>query len=317
VPGAARNRVSQVVGPRTSLITTEAVPDVGVGQLLIRVLINGVCASDLSDWNSADSQVRLGHEPVGEVVALGPGVEGISIGDVVAGRIDPSLCEFAVAEQADAVVVPAGLRPEAALGEPLGCVVEAVRRTKIDAGDRIVLVGAGFMGLCLLQLLRHTLSCQVVAVDSRTDARQHALTHGADEALDPAAAERLEPFPPGGEPGFDVAFEASGSQSGLDLAARLVRAQGTLSILGYHQGIRTVDMQAWNWKAIDVVNAHVRDRARLRDSIKRGLDLAAAGRVDVRSLITHRYALDDVDAAFTALVDKPDGFIKAIVEIGG
>ncbi|MEV7908175.1 hypothetical protein AB0P04_41915, partial [Streptomyces anulatus] len=71
----------------------------------------------------------------------------------------------------------------------------------------------------------------------------------------------------------------------------------------------------WNFKAIDVVNAHVRDRDRLRDSTRRGLDLVAAGRVDLTCLITHRYALADLDRAYAVLAEKPDGFIKAVIEI--
>jgi threonine dehydrogenase-like Zn-dependent dehydrogenase len=312
-----RNRVSAVIGSRRSALSSRPTPDCEARQVLIRVIVNGVCASDLAEWQSdppADP-LLLGHEPVGEVVAVGPGVDTCDIGDLVTGRIDPSFSDFALADQTDVVKVPPGLTPDAALGEPLGCIVEALRRTPLEVGDRIAVVGAGFMGLCLLQLLRHTPSSVIAAIDPRTDARAHALRHGADTAADPAALSALDPSPPGAEPGFDVVFEASGSQPGLDLATELVRPQGTLSIIGYHQGLRTVDMHAWNWKALDVVNAHVRDRARLRDSIKRGLELAAAGRIDLASLITHRYALSEVDTAFTALIEKPSGFIKAVIDV--
>ena len=312
-----RNRVSTVIGSRRSALSSRPIPDCGTGQVLIRVIVNGVCASDITEWQSdplADP-ILLGHEPVGEVVAVGPGVETCATGDLVTGQVDPSFSDFALADESDLVKVPPGLAPDAALGEPLGCIVEALRRTPRDVGDGIAVVGAGFMGLCLLQLLRHTPSSQVVAIDPRADARSHALRHGADTAADRAAVGARDSSSAGAQPGFDVVFEVSGSQPGLDLATELVRPQGTLSIIGYHQGRRTVDMHAWNWKALDVVNAHVRDRARLRDSIKRGLDLAAAGRIDLASLITHRYPLSEVDAAFTALVEKPDGFIKAVIDV--
>jgi threonine dehydrogenase-like Zn-dependent dehydrogenase len=75
-----------------------------------------------------------------------------------------------------------------------------------------------------------------------------------------------------------VVVEASGTQPGLDLAGKLVRAHGVLSILGYHQGgPRQVDVGMWNWKAIDVVNAHVRRRADLLESMRIGLELEAEG----------------------------------------
>jgi threonine dehydrogenase-like Zn-dependent dehydrogenase len=72
-------------------------------------------------------------------------------------------------------------------------------------------------------------------------------------------------------------------------------------------------MQAWNWKALDVVNGHVRDQRRLTDSIRRGLAVAAGGRIDYASLFTHRYPLSDLDRAYADLRAKPDGFVKALI----
>ncbi|WP_162605554.1 hypothetical protein [Jiangella ureilytica] len=145
----------------------------------------------------------------------------------------------------------------------------------------------------------------MVAIDPRPDAREQALIHGADAAAAPGEVDTAGDF--------DVVVEASGTAPGLDLATTLVRPHGVLSIMGYHQEPRTVDLRTWNWKAIDVVNAHVRDRDRLRESVRRGLDLVAAGRIDIGALVTHRFALDEVDAAFEALVAKEPGFVKAAI----
>ena len=76
-------------------------------------------------------------------------------------------------------------------------------------------------------------------------------------------------------------------------------------------------MQAWNWKALDVVNAHVRRRDLLNDAIRRGLDLIRLGRIAPGDLVTHRYDLEHVGEAFGALADKPEGFIKAVVVMEG
>jgi len=84
--------------------------------------------------------------------------------------------------------------------------------------------------------------------------------------------------------------------------------------VGYHQGgLRQVDMELWNWKALDVLNAHERRADYQMDCMRRGLALLAAGRLDTASLVTHRTALDRVDEAFRALYMKPAGFIKAVV----
>ncbi|MGY4769069.1 alcohol dehydrogenase catalytic domain-containing protein [Kribbella sp. CWNU-51] len=279
------------------------------GELLIQVVANGLCASELPAWSHGPTDgapMTLGHEPVGRVVEVGGGVETIAIGDVVTGRLTDSFAELIVVPAEDAVVVPAGLSVEAGIGEPLGCVVEALRRARLDTGDRVAVVGAGFMGLCLIQLLATSAIGELVAIDVREDAKRAAVGYGASAALDPDDVAQLADA-------FDVVFEVSGTQGGLDLATRLTRSGGTLDIVGYHQGVRTVDMQAWNWKALDVVNGHVRDQRRLTDSIRRGLDVAAGGRIDYASLFTHRYALSDLDRAYADLRAKPDGFVKALI----
>ncbi|WP_354574248.1 zinc-binding dehydrogenase [Frigoribacterium sp. UYMn621] len=277
------------------------------GQVVIAVRMSGVCASELYDWIQPPPQmVPVGHEPVGEVVAVGADV-AFCIGDWVTGRVLRAFASHVVAEASDLALVPSKLRPNEVLGEPVGCVVEGLRRTRVGEGARIAVIGTGFMGLVMVQLLAHSLAGNVTAVDPRADARGAALDNGADAAHSPDEMGDATDK-------FDVVIEATGAQSGIDLSTRLVRPHGTLSILGYHRTPRVVDMQQWNYKALDVVNAHVRDRRLLRDAVAIGLNLAAQGRIDPGRLITHRFACDEIDEAFATLRDKPDGFIKAVID---
>jgi threonine dehydrogenase-like Zn-dependent dehydrogenase len=305
-------RRSVVVAPRTSRVEQVDVRPASTGEIVVQVLVNGLCASDLPSWLDGPANgtpLRLGHEPVGRVVEVGGGVDAIAIGDLVTGRLVESFAELITVRASDAVVVPPGLHHESAVGEPLGCVVEALRRACLDTGERVAVVGLGFMGLTLLQLLATSDIGQLVAVDTREDARRTAMVHGAMAAFSPAevldTAEMRD--------GFDVVFEVTGVQAGLDVATSLAAPHGTLDIVGYHQSHRTVDMQAWNWKGLEVVNGHVRDPRRLTDSIRRGLAVVASGRIDYRSLFTHRYALSEIDHAYTDLHRKPEGFIKAVI----
>ena len=302
-------RHSVLVAPETSKLEEIEVRDPRHGELLIEVIANGLCASELPAWSSGpatNAPTTLGHEPVGRVVEIGGDVDTIAIGDVVTGRWTASFAELIVVPAEYAVVVPPGLSYEAGIGEPLGCIVEALRRARLDTGDRVAVVGAGFMGLCLIQLLATNPIGELVAIDVRDDAKPAALRYGASTAANPDDLA-------GQTDAFDVVFEVSGTQGGLDLATALTRSGGTLDIVGYHQGARTVDMQTWNWKALDVVNGHVRDERRLADSIRRGLDVAAGGRIDYASLFTHRYPLSDIDRAYADLRSKPDGFVKALI----
>jgi threonine dehydrogenase-like Zn-dependent dehydrogenase len=309
-PPVRRIRRYQLVGPGRGRVVEVDAPELGPGEALVRVDAAGVCASDLPVWSRRQARypVALGHEPVGEVVATGSGVD-LAVGTTVTGRVMKSFADHAVADAGDLVTVPSGVPVDVALGEPLGCVAEAWRRTTVALGDRVAIVGLGFMGMCMLQMLARSAQASLVAFELRSDARADAADLGADAALHPDAVDD----DPTLRDAFDVVVEATGVQAGLDLATRLVRPHGTLSVLGYHQGPRTVDMASWNVKALDVVNAHVRDRGLLRDATRRALAMVAAGRLDVPRLITHRFPLTAVDEAFAVLRDRPDGFIKAIV----
>jgi threonine dehydrogenase-like Zn-dependent dehydrogenase len=111
-----------------------------------------------------------------------------------------------------------------------------------------------------------------------------------------------------------VVVEATGYQMPLDLAADLTRVRGRLVIAGYHQGgPRTVNMQLWNWRGIDVVNAHERDPEIYKRGMEEGVALLAEGKLDLDPLITHTFPLEDIDRAFATTEGRPDGFLKSVV----
>lgn len=317
-------RYSQLIAPRTSeVVTNGAVPEPGPGEVLVQVTACGVCASELHPWADgvASYPHRFGHEPVGIAARVGAGVDGVREGDRVTGLFNQAYADCCLSSAERILVVPAGVPDESALGEPMACLVNAQRRTAVELADRVALIGLGYMGLGMLQLLKLRGPRQIVAIDIREDARDMATTLGATEAWHPSHVPdqaRLTRYADwNGERGFDVVIEASGTQDGLTLAGELVRPHGILSILGYHQGgDRQVNVGMWNWKAIDVVNAHVRRQADLMTSLRIGLELTAAGLINFGALVTHTYGLDGVDAAYSDLQTKPPGFLKAVVRPG-
>ena len=313
-------RYSQLIAPRTSQVVEAPTPDPGPGEVLVRVQASGVCASELHPWADGRPSYphRFGHEPMGVVAAVGPEVTRVREGDRVTGLFKAAYADLCLATEVDLLPVPDGVAEENALGEPLACLVNAQRRTPVELADRVALIGLGYMGLGMLQLLKLRGPSRIVAIDVREDARAAAKSLGADEVYHPSQ------LPPEyvltsysdwqSDRGFDVVVEGSGTQPGLTLAGEMVRAHGVLSILGYHQGgPRQVDVGMWNWKAIDVVNAHVRRHADLIESMRIGLALAASGLIDLGALVTHRYPLDEVDRAYRDLQEKPPGFIKAVI----
>lgn len=152
-------KISRLVGPRTSQVVEVDDPVPGDDQVLVEVLICGVCTSDLGAWLAHDAAappLRLGHEMVGRVVAAGRGATRWVPGDVVTGLGGDGFATLAVLD-ADAILpIPPGIEPAHAIGEPVACLEEALSRTGIRPGNRVAVAGLGFMGLGLVQLARGT-----------------------------------------------------------------------------------------------------------------------------------------------------------------
>lgn len=310
-------RISEVVAPRRSRVSEETVPEPGVNDILVRVRACGVCGSEFPTWTEGrDPPVRLGHEVAGEVAAAGTGVSGFEPGDRITGLFRQGFAEYAVCPAEAAAPIPGGMGyEEASLGEPVACAVSGALRTDVGLGKTVAVIGLGFMGLLTLQLLRMKGAFRILAIDARPETGAAARRLGADEFFLPGEV------PPGllltdsaGAGGVDVVAECSGSGAALELAVRMLKRHSVLSVVGYHQGgPRSVDFQMLNWKAADVINAHEKRTDFKMECLRIGLDLAAAGRLELGSLITHRYPLEEADRAFADYESKPDGYIKGLV----
>jgi threonine dehydrogenase-like Zn-dependent dehydrogenase len=270
----------------------------------------GICASELPLWEGREwfeyprGAGEPGHEGWGEVDAVGAECSAIAPGQRVALISTRAHAEFDVTEGASVVLIPRELGPFP--GEPLACAVNAARRGGVLPGQRVAVVGCGFLGLLLVQLCAAG-GAEVAAVSRRTSSLELARGGGAASAWR-LGEEALERQPP-----FDVVFEATGHQEPLDLAARLTRVRGRLVIAGYHQdGPRTVDMQLWNWRGLDVINAHERDPAAYAVGLREAVDAVLAGRLDPQPLLTHRFGLDELDEAYRISLARPEGFVKAV-----
>jgi threonine dehydrogenase-like Zn-dependent dehydrogenase len=293
------------------------VPDPGPGEVRLRLEGSGVCGSDVPVWQGRPwfryprAPGAPGHEGWGTVDAVGPGVVGLREGLRVAGLTYRAYADYDVAGAEHLVAVPDGV--EEFPGEALGCAVNVLRRSAIRAGDTVGVVGAGFLG-CLVIGLAAAAGARVIAISRRGTALASARAMGADEAvaLDEGAVERVREL--NARRLCDVTIEAAGVQATLDVAAALTRKRGRLVIAGFHQdGPRQVDMREWNWRGIDVVNAHERDPQVVVSAIAEAAALVATGALDPSPLYTHRFALNDVGSALDAAVERPHGFMKALV----
>jgi len=312
-------KAAKLIGPKSHKIIDAPQPELTAEEVLVKVHLCGICASELDAWKQGvyTDNPYMGHEVVGTVSAVGDRVSRFKPGDRVTGLILAGFSEYAKAHESLVVVVPDTLSDEEALGEPLGCLVSGAKRTEVSYGDSVALIGAGYMGLGFLQLLKLKGAGKITAIDVREDALSSALELGADKTLLSSEITddyRVTTYGINMNGGFDVVAEVSGSQPGITLAGEITGVHGVLSLVGFHQyGDRTINMELWNWKALTVINAHERRGNEMIRCIEQGLELISCGRLNTKDLITHRFKLEDIDQAFESLVSKPKGYRKAIV----
>jgi L-iditol 2-dehydrogenase len=242
---------------------------------------------------------------VGRVLAAGRLAQGWSPGDLVTGLGGQGFATHAVMEAANILPVPVGIDPALALGEPVADLEEALSRTHLSAGDRVAVVGLGFMGLGLVQLAKDRAPSLLIGVDPLPAARQRALDLGADLVFAPDEVPS--------EFGGDIVLEATGVTPGLATAGALVRPFGTLCVVGYHHaGDAKMDMNLW-YKAVTIVNGFCPEKPRLMRAMRDALDLIARHRFSYAPLVTHRFALDEVDQAYELMDARAEGFVKAVL----
>jgi threonine dehydrogenase-like Zn-dependent dehydrogenase len=300
-------------------------PRPGPGQVRVRLEGCGVCASNLPPWEGRAwftypmEPGALGHEGWGRIDALGPGVTGLAVGDRVAAMAFHSYAEFDIADAGNVIALPSALDGKPFPGEPLGCALNIFARSRVEPGQTVAVVGIGFLGALLTRLAADA-GATVIALARRPFARQIGLDMGAAHALPMPdgerwrAVEQVSALTDGKL--CDVVIEAVGKQEPLDLAGELVRERGCLVIAGYHQdGLRSVNLQQWNWRGIDVVNAHERDPLMYTGGIARAVDAVASGQLDPFPLYTHTFPLERLGDALDATRDRPDGFLKALVRL--
>jgi len=310
-----------VDAPGEARLASVPAPAPGAGEVRIRLEGCGVCASNLEPWAGLEwlqypqEPGGLGHEGWGVVDAVGDAVRDIRVGDRVAALSYRSFAEYDVAPEAMVARLPPQLDGHPFPGEPLGCAFNIFRRSDIRAGQTVAIIGIGFLGAVLTQLASEA-GARVIAISRRPESLDLARAFGAAEtiAMDDhwSIIEQVKALTE--DAMCERVIEAVGKQWPLDLAGELVGFGGRLIIAGYHQdGPRQVNVQNWNWKGIDVINAHERDPGVQMQGLREAIEAVASGRLDPTPLYTHRFSLDQLGDALDATRDKPHGFVKALV----
>ena len=316
-------------------------PRPGPGQAVIRVTACGVCGSDLHATTPEGDLARhgavLGHEVAGELVDIGPEPVGDwSVGDRVfvvpigsCGRCphcqldrpedcphqltfgalgpeepDGAYAEYLTVSLSDLLAVPDGVGMDvAALCEPLATGLMCVRQASLEIGDRVLIMGAGPIGLAAAIWARFLGARRVVVSERVEHRRDLALRLGATDTIDAGAgadvAARFAELT-GEEP--DAVIEAVGRPGMLNAAIAAVRAQGTVVTGGVCMEPDSFDHLLAYTKEPVIRTARVYTKAENQFI----LEMIAAGRIDPAPMISHRIGLDALPAAFEALRTPTD-----------
>lgn len=319
------------------------VPEPGPGEVLLRVLVAGVCGTDLhlhAGEFSPTYPLTPGHEFVGIVVGAGEGADGAALVGhrvvvdntascghcVECRRARPAYCENIVAQGvnapggfADFVVTDAGrcfvvddLDPEVAvLTEPTACVVHGLDRLGLAPGADVLLFGAGPTGLVLTSLLNRSGAGRLVVAAPTAAKLQLARARGADEVVqidrsDPVAADRrLRELAPGG---FDVVIDATGALAVLGRILSLTRTGGTVFVYGM-----TEEAARWPVAPYEIFRRELTIKGSFAQqySFDRALTALRTGRVDPTGIVSRRFGLDEYADALAAVSDS--SVVKSVI----
>ncbi len=304
------------------MLATNPVVPPAPRQVRVRLEGCGVCGSNLPVWEGRPwfqypfEAGAPGHEGWGHIDAIGSEVSGgLRVGQRVAMLSYHAFAEIDFADASALVPLPDSLRGQPFPGEALGCAMNVFRRSDISADQTVVIIGIGFLGAILTALAARA-GARVIACSRRSSALAVATKMGAAHVIpleDNRAIIGAVQEITGGVGGERV-IEATGFQAPLDLAAEVTAERGKLIIAGYHQdGARRVNMQLWNWRGLDVTNAHERDPMKYVEGMREAVNAVANGELDPSPLYTHRFKLDELNEALQHVHERDGSFLKALL----
>lgn len=295
------------------VIQSKELPPLKEGEVLIKNISCGICEGEVYRYSrlkgtTSNDVLWLGHEGSGTVLEVGPGVTDWQLGDLVTTSLGGAYSEYFIVPQDRLVRLPAGISAEWAVGEAVACCAYSAQNARIRPGDKVAVVGCGFMGmLCAAFAKKKYHAGEVTVVEPITWRLEMAKQYGADY-LSPTGEELLSNH-------YDVVIEAAGVAPALDLCTRIVAEHGRLTIVGYHQsndGFRTVHMQTWNLKSLEITSGHCRKPLWKRAALEEVLPLISSGEVDLQSLVTP-YRFEEIQTAFEEVIARKQGLMKAVV----
>ncbi|MBD3347004.1 MAG: zinc-binding dehydrogenase [Chitinivibrionales bacterium] len=201
------------------------------------------------------------------------------------------------------------------IAEPVDCIVGAIRSYEIMPGDRVLLMGAGYMGLLNVQGLAACPLAELVVTDIKQENLERAKAFGASKIINTGTAEGLTELEQYKSDPFDLVIEAAGVEQTLQSAGSFIRTGGRLALFAWHHAPRSVDFGEWHIGGYKVLNSSPMISTDLAVStMERAVRLMEKGTFDQSNLITHRHPLSKVQEAMEIASERPEGYLKGVLE---
>ncbi|MGM0873758.1 MAG: zinc-binding alcohol dehydrogenase family protein [Bacillota bacterium] len=311
-------------------------------EVLVRVKRVGICGSDMHIYHGTNPLATyprvVGHEVAGEVVAVGESVSYLKPGDHVVvepirycgecyacrkGR--PNVCEslsvfgvhedggmreFIVLPEKQLHAVDSSLDwDEIVLAEPYTIGAQAVWRGNVGEGDTVFIQGCGPIGICILKMTKLA-GATVMMSDLKEERLAFAKDNGADlviHAVNEAIEEKIMEFTKG--EGANVVIDAVCLPSTFELGLKVASVAGTVVVLGFDERPAAISQLPITKKELTIVGSRLQT-----DQFKKIVTLFNENKLQSNGLITHKFALKDVQEAFTFVEENPDIVRKALIE---
>ncbi|WP_342476906.1 NAD(P)-dependent alcohol dehydrogenase [Paenibacillus sp. FSL H7-0350] len=325
-------------------------PAVREGEVIVKLEVVGICGSDVHYLEHGrigdfvvDGDFILGHECAGEVVELGPGVKHLKVGDRVA--LEPGVtcgqCEFCKSGKynlcpdvqflatppyhgclMDYIAYPENMAfklpdnvssEEGALVEPLAVGLHAAAQGGVKLGDRVVILGAGCIGLVTLLACKAYGATEIVVVDIIGKRLEAAMKLGATRVIHAKQENVLETIAAWTDgAGVDKVIETAGSEHTVKQTPYLVKRGGTIVLVG----LAAKDIIDFDFMQIMFKEAGIKSVFRYRNLYPAAIGAIADGKIDVKGIVTNEFNFEETQQAFDYVINNKEDVVKAVIKMG-
>lgn len=310
------------LGDRKIELRSVEIPEPGPDEVVVKTEVCGICGWDILAFSGKFERYHpypfaAGHEGVGRVIKVGDKVSSVRIGQRVAMHEvpigtpgGPLMARHALRAERQVAVIPEGDLPVTLwIVEPVACVVNGIVHSGIQPGDRVALVGAGYMGLLFVQGLAGTLLGWLTAFDIDENRLTLARQFGASETI----TLRDKRLPQAMAGGFDVVIETAGNAESMQFAIQLLRAGGILENFAWHHHAFTFDLDDWHRNGWRILNIQPGMNPHFGDLYPRSIALIERGVFSNRQLVTHTERVERAKDIYSAAADRSGGYLKGVV----